>query len=90
MATARKSENPLLTAALEYLDRGWSVIPIWAGEKRPSVRTWKKYQTKQPTESQVRKWFGSGDKSIESFNVNSYIWVLGHIDLNDWLFYLDS
>ncbi len=43
-------------AALEYLDRGWSVIPINAATKRPAIK-WLEYQDRQPTEQEVVDWF---------------------------------
>jgi len=48
-----------LAAALEYLKRGWSVIPIKHRDrsgKQPACR-WKPYQETRPTEPQLRKWF---------------------------------
>jgi hypothetical protein len=44
-------------AALEYLARGWSVIPIEPGGKRPLV-AWLEYQGRQPAASEVAGWFG--------------------------------
>ncbi len=50
--------NHLLPYALEYLGRRMSVIPI--GErKKPTIRTWKPYQTALPSEDLVREWFSS-------------------------------
>lgn len=46
----------MLSAALEYLSRGWSVVPCANGQKRPCVR-WGPYTTKLPTEETVRKWW---------------------------------
>ncbi len=43
-------------AALDYLARGWSVIPIRAKAKRPAV-PWKAYQNKCATEETVHAWF---------------------------------
>jgi hypothetical protein len=53
--------RPLLPAALDYHRRGWSIIPIAAGTKNPPDRfRWKPYQTKQPRERLLRKWFADG------------------------------
>ena len=52
-----------LSAALEYIDRGWSVIPIRAGTKKP-VRGWKEYQDRQPTEAECIGWFENTDHDI--------------------------
>jgi len=53
-----------LSVALDYLRRGWSIIPIKTGTKKPSLKTWKQYQSTRPTEAQVRKWFVKGQHGI--------------------------
>jgi len=45
--------------ALAYHQLGFSVIPIAAKTKRSAV-PWKRYQTKRPQPSTIRKWFGKG------------------------------
>lgn len=45
-----------LDAALEYLDRGWPIIPIRPDTKRPRVR-WLPYQDRLPTEEEVSHWW---------------------------------
>jgi hypothetical protein len=45
-----------LDAALEYLERGWSIIPIKPEGKRPAIK-WIEYQTRQPTKEEVIDWF---------------------------------
>ena len=47
-----------LDAALEYLDRGWAIIPIRKGEKVPAVK-WGKYVDSKtlPSEDEVIGWF---------------------------------
>ena len=44
-----------LNAAMEYLDRGWSIIPCSPKTKRPCIDTWKEFQTRQPTVEEVEK-----------------------------------
>jgi len=44
-----------MEAALEYLDRGWAVIPI-KGDKRPAIK-WADFQTRHPTEEEVVDWW---------------------------------
>lgn len=64
MATTSQNDNAVLKAALEYHRRGWCVIPIKSGTKSPNLKTWKPYQSKRPSELQVREWFGSGRNNI--------------------------
>jgi plasmid maintenance system antidote protein VapI len=45
-----------LRAALEYLRRGFSVVPQLPGAKHPCVK-WKRYQERLPTEEELRGWF---------------------------------
>lgn len=46
-----------LTAALSYLNHGWSVIPIIPGEKRPLIESWIEFQKRQPTIEEATNWF---------------------------------
>ena len=46
----------MLDAALEYYERGWSVIPISPETKRPLIK-WKDYQENQPTEEEIYAWW---------------------------------
>lgn len=45
-----------LDAALEYLERGWSIIPIRPDAKRPAIK-WLEYQERLPTEEEVEEWW---------------------------------
>lgn len=45
-----------LGAALDYLGRGWSVIPVSARGKVPLL-PWSDYSTRLPTEQEVRDWW---------------------------------
>ncbi len=45
------------TYALEYLKRGWAVIPIKPGSKLPSIASWKVYQDRLPTVNEINKWW---------------------------------
>jgi hypothetical protein len=56
----------MLETALSYLEHGWSIIPLSPGDKRPyfallpredGQAKWEMYQTRQPTEEEVRRWF---------------------------------
>lgn len=43
-------------AALDYLERGWSVIPVREREKRPAV-PWKLFQTERVSEKTLHEWY---------------------------------
>jgi len=45
-----------LRAALDYRARGWSVIPVISGTKRPAVR-WLNFQEQPADETEIREWF---------------------------------
>jgi hypothetical protein len=55
-------ESPLIVtqtieqAALDYLKRHWSVIPVRARDKRPTTR-WLEFQHRHPGRSEVQDWF---------------------------------
>lgn len=51
-----KERNRHLEAALGYLARGWSVVPVAPRAKRPIVR-WQPFQSKAPDEELIRAWF---------------------------------
>ena len=62
MDDTRKREevqaDALLAIALAYHRREWSIIPIAVGTKKPPPRSkWKPYQSRRPTEAQLRRWF---------------------------------
>ena len=42
--------------ALDYLARGWSIIPVRLHDKRPMIR-WAEYQHRRPSEQDIRFWF---------------------------------
>jgi hypothetical protein len=46
----------MLNHAIDYLRRGWSVIPVVAGGKSSPIK-WKEYQTRHATEDEIRAWF---------------------------------
>jgi hypothetical protein len=43
-------------AALDYLSRGWSVLPFRTGDKRPLL-AWTEYRHRRPTKAEVSAWF---------------------------------
>lgn len=42
--------------ALEFLDDGWSIFPVGL-DKRPLLTSWKEYQTRFPTDEEVKRWW---------------------------------
>ena len=50
--TAHKQQ--LKEAAIDYLEHGWSVIPLQG--KRPTL-AWKEYQTRMATKEEIEAWF---------------------------------
>jgi hypothetical protein len=49
-------ESQSARAALDCLARGWAVVPIKPGGKRPLVR-WESFQNRLPTREEVEAWF---------------------------------
>ena len=46
----------IIDAALEYLDRGFSVIPVKRSDKRPYVK-WEEFQHRLPTADEIERWW---------------------------------
>lgn len=53
------SKENLLVHAKKYLDRGFSIIPV-GYDKRPTIKSWKYYQSNKPTLEEVKAWFLHG------------------------------
>jgi hypothetical protein len=59
MATREtRTSSPILEAALDYMRRGWSVLPLEKRGKRPLVR-WEEFQHRRADETEVRAWYRS-------------------------------
>ncbi len=53
-----------LDVALSYYDRGWSIIPILPGTKKPACASWKAFQTNRADSDQIREWFREREASL--------------------------
>jgi Bifunctional DNA primase/polymerase, N-terminal len=49
-----------LAFALEYVQRGHSVIPLKPGTKIPLLSSWEPYQRKLAPNEQIEVWFSNG------------------------------
>lgn len=47
----------MAATASDYLDRGWSVVPVRPREKVPLI-AWRDYQDRLPTHAEIANWFG--------------------------------
>lgn len=53
----------LLAGVSRLRESGLSIIPIKTdGSKRPALQTWKPFEDRLPTETELRQWFGNGKK----------------------------
>ena len=50
--TPGTADSAMVKGALRYLERGWSVIPIAAADKRPLIR-WREFQTRRPDAAEL-------------------------------------
>jgi|MTBAKSStandDraft_1061840.scaffolds.fasta_scaffold08437_6 putative DNA primase/helicase len=50
-------KNNCRSAALEFVDRGMSVIPLQPGGKKPLVESWAEYQRRIPAIEEIHEWF---------------------------------
>ena len=51
----------LAEAATAYLRAGLCALPARAAQKRPTVPTWKTYQTRLPSEAEIDRWFADAE-----------------------------
>src|SRR6267142_5482964 len=51
------SKTTNLKIALDYVNHGWSIIPIVPDQKIPLIKSWLEFQKRQPTKDEVTKWF---------------------------------
>lgn len=58
-----KQVNPIFDAALDYLARGWNIIPL-RQDKRPTLTSWQEFQSRRVTEAEARAWFSRSANNI--------------------------
>ncbi|MDA8170604.1 MAG: AAA family ATPase [Nitrospiraceae bacterium] len=56
-------EGQLIDWARSYLSRGFSIIPVTKGTKRPALSSWKEFQEWRATDEEIRAWFGNGSRN---------------------------
>jgi hypothetical protein len=49
--------NDTLKYARDYVEKGFSVIPLKPKSKEPALTSWKEYQDKLPTDAELISWF---------------------------------
>ena len=57
-------KSTALQMAHRYLELGFSVVPVRKGQKRPALKSWKEYQTRQPTPQELERWFNGNDHGL--------------------------
>lgn len=90
-------DNPILNAALEYAERGWSVIPI-SRDKHPLIK-WKTATREELTNpNNIKKWWGqypsanvaivtgerSGGLVVIDLDIDDEKGINGKESLNEW------
>lgn len=53
---AGELKTVVLNYAITYLKNNLSVVPLIYGDKKPAIK-WEEYQSRRPTEDEVKKWF---------------------------------
>lgn len=51
--------NATSELAREYIDNGWSILPVRPGEKRPYMTNWLQYMHQRASADQVNSWFSN-------------------------------
>jgi len=69
----KKWREALHNAAVEAVERGWTIIPLSLQSKKPLIG-WKKYQTQSTTIEEVDDWFDNGVRTdsgnvVPNFNI---------------------
>lgn len=63
----KREERYLYHFASEYLDRGWSVIPLH--EKKPAIASWKEFQSRRPNRDEIDDWFQEGQHRFTGLGI---------------------
>ncbi|MBA3482312.1 MAG: bifunctional DNA primase/polymerase [Pirellulales bacterium] len=66
-ARAGAWQESLAVAAREFLSRGWPVIPLFG--KVPAIPSWREFQSRLPTTSEVESWFCEGKQSPSGIGI---------------------
>lgn len=53
-----RNTQPILSSALEYVLKGYSIVPVRPdGDKKPYLSQWKPYQAKRATREEIKAWW---------------------------------
>ena len=77
----KSNNSDLLRYALEYIELGWSVIPLRPNDKK-QVINWGPYQKQFPSKEEVTNWF-TGKETYNIAIVTGRISNLIVIDIDD-------
>jgi len=53
----------MLNVARQYLDFGFSVIPLAPNSKRPALDSWAEFQQRRPNLDEIQTWWGNGQQN---------------------------
>ena len=54
----------VLESAYLYHELGFSTLPLLVGDKKPGIPSWKIYQDRRPSHSELEQWFGGDRRNI--------------------------
>lgn len=60
--------SDVLHYAFEYLDRGWSLIPL-VGKRPPKRFGWKRFQTERATLDDIKRWFSTSKDGFSNIGI---------------------
>jgi len=87
----RIMHNPVYQTARQFVLCGIAVIPVVFKDKKPAIKTWKKYQDELPSMDQVATWFRRGEHNYGVVTGWDGLTVLDFDDITEytrWLFWL--